>query len=354
MKIILLSIILFAITTCKEEGTTPPIIEGKKFKDPREMVWKADTLLYPGSFQTIMENILGFSSKDIFIYGHCDLSQGKIYHYNGLKWEVLDITNIIGGYDINKMIEFGRNNIWGAGVHNNKDGMLLNYNGSTWGENKFALFYPALSSIDGEKSNDIYACGKNGIIWHYDGKAWALDTIKIKLPQNVNYNLHSLAAYKNEIFILASVYSTKASFRWNKSYFIKGKFKNWVIVDSMDKTVDENNEKWGFKKLTKGENGKLYSIGTRGNYEWDGIKWVRFLIPRFGFNLSVFSDNYMFDLGVGGGDFYNGQSWISLDAIFKDYKKDVFTAAWTDGQELFFIGYTYDGFTDKTIVLHGK
>ena len=59
----------------------PPIVETPK--DPRQMTWTVDTLQYTDCEQTLMRDILPFSAKDIFIYGHCSLPYGYVYHFDG-------------------------------------------------------------------------------------------------------------------------------------------------------------------------------------------------------------------------------------------------------------------------------
>jgi hypothetical protein len=350
-KVIFLFSLFTTLITCSDQGTNPPT---EKPKDPREMIWTADTLAYPESIQTLMSNILAFNSKDIFIYGHNFITKGKTYHFDGIKWEVYDLTQYIGGYNVLKMIAFSRNNIWGAGDRGDVTGLLFNFNGSTWTEYKLASYYPPLYSIDGETANEFYACGRDGIVWYNKNGNWLLDTVKIKRPVDTHYQLGSLAVYNGEVFMLGWVYSSKSGFRWSKDYLIRGKYQSFTVVDSMDAYKNNVAERWGIGKLIKGNNGKLYSRGSRGFYEWDGTNWKNFHQSFYGWGLYVYNDNYMMDLGTGGADFYNGQSWIRLDEIFKNYRNVTFMDAWTNGKELFIIGNTSDAFPQKTIILHGK
>ncbi len=350
-KTLTLLFVFLIILSCTEQGTNPPT---EQPKDPREMTWTADTLAYPESIQTLMSNILAFNSKDIFIYGHNFITKGKVYHYNGNKWEVYDLTQYIGGYNVLKMIAFSRNNIWGVGDRGDAEGLIFNYNGSIWTEYKLASSYPPLYSIDGENANEFYACGRDGIVWYNKNGNWFVDTVKIRHPANTYYQLGSLAVYNGEVFILGRIYSIKRGFSWAREYLIKGKFKNFSVVDSMDFTQDLPIQRWGVGAIIKGENGKLYSKGPRGFYEWTGTEWKNFHQSLYNWGFYVFNDNYQLALGTGGVEYYNGESWIDLAKIWNKYKDITFRAAWTDGKELFIVGNMWNSFPEKTIVLHGK
>lgn len=340
--------------SCADNSTEPD--QTVKPKDPREMTWSADTLAYPESIQTLMSNILAFNSKDIFIYGHNFDTRGKVYHYDGNKWEVYDLTQYIGGYNVLKMIAFSRNNIWGVGDRGSQVGLIFNYNGTTWAEkNDYAKFNPPLYSIDGENASEFYACGRDGIVWYNKNGNWSVDTVKIKRPVDTHYQLGSLAIYNGEVFMLGWVYSSKSGFRWSKDYFIRGKYKSFTVVDSMDATKDIPVQRWGVGALIKGENGKLYSRGSQGFYEWTGTEWKNLHQSIYKWGFYIFNDNYLLALGTGGVEYYNGGSWIDLSiTVLKNYKDVTFRAAWTDGKELFIVGNMWNSFPEKTIVLHGK
>lgn len=340
------------ILSCAEQGTNPPT---EKPKDPREMIWTADTLSYPESIQTLMSNILAFSSKDIFIYGHEFNAKGNVYHYDGIRWEVYDLNKYLYGYNVKKMIAFSRNNIWGVGDRGDATGLIFNFNGTTWTEYKLASSYPPLFSIDGETANEFYACGRDGIVWYNKNGNWLLDTVKIKRPVDTHYQLGSLAVYNGEVFMLGWVYSSKSGFRWSKDYFIRGKYKSFTVVDSMDATKDIPIQRWGVGALIKGENGKLYSRGSQGFYEWTGTEWKNFHQSLYKWGLYIFNDNYLLALGTGGVEYYNGESWIDLSTtVLKNYKDVTFRAAWTYGKELFLVANMWNSFPEKTIILHGK
>jgi hypothetical protein len=63
------------------------------------------------------------------------------------------------------------------------------------------------------------------------------------------------------------------------------------------------------------------------------------------------SDENMFAVGDFGNVFhYNGVDWYQYREL-KDFGV-VYSGVWTDGKEVFVVGYTHDG--GKTIILHGK
>ena len=339
---------ILLLVTCSENSIGPTL---KPPKDPFEMTWTADTIAYEGSMQTLMSNILAFNSKDIFIYGHNDGAFGKVYHYDGIKWEEYDLIKYLYGFNVSKMIAFSRNNICGVGDRGGRKGLIFNYNGNIWTEYTSAGSYSPLLSIDGVTADEFYVSGRNGVVWYNKNGSWIIDTVKIILPQNTELELHSIAVYNGQVFILG--WALNPSIHFDKHYLIQGKIKNWVAVDSMDFTKDIPVQRWGWSNFMKDINGKLYSRGLQGIYEWDGNSWNK-INSSEGWGFYVYNDNYMINLGKGGIDFYNGKSWKRLEEIFNNYKDVTFRAAWTDGSELFLVGNTFDFYPQKTIVLHGK
>ncbi len=83
----ILTLLIFVnINSCSDSG-----VESQPSINPLELIWKSDTLSYPESFQTSMTSIWGSSANDVWVCGHNDRSQGNLWHYNGTKWEAIDL-----------------------------------------------------------------------------------------------------------------------------------------------------------------------------------------------------------------------------------------------------------------------
>jgi len=346
---ILLILSLAAISSCKS-GTEP----GMNYKSPMEMTWTVDTLYYPGSIQTEMYNLLGLNNKDIYAYGHCDDNRGKLYHFNGTKWEVYDITPYIYGCNVFKMLAFRSDNIIGVGTRGaNSKCVVFNYNGLSWTYDMNAEYIPgALNSVAANSPNNIYACGTNGIIYSYDGHYWVKENINIKTPANTSMNFISIAVYNNEVWAIMDARNNSDYFR---SFLIKGVRNNWVIMDSINTNASPIIANRGLFRVFLGENKKLYSSGTRGFYAWNGGQWNLLYNDLDNYHLFVLNDNYIISFGgLNTPKFYNGNSWSNFYSFLPGHDDVEFKDAWSDGKEIFLIGLTINKFPAKTIIYHGK
>ena len=84
-KIFIVVVSLLVLLTGCKKGDTPTNVE--PVKDPRTFTWTADTLGYSDNYQTLMTDIWGNTSRDVFAVGHSSTSDGIMWHFNGTKWE---------------------------------------------------------------------------------------------------------------------------------------------------------------------------------------------------------------------------------------------------------------------------
>ena len=68
---------------CKDDPTKPP---DEIIKKPREYTWTIDTLSYPGSMQTNMQDIWASSPANVYVVGRNERGYGKMYHFNDISW----------------------------------------------------------------------------------------------------------------------------------------------------------------------------------------------------------------------------------------------------------------------------
>jgi len=103
-----------AVSGCKHVSE-PPVV-----KSPREYTWTIDTLAYPNSFQTSMRDIWGSSANDVYVVGHNDQAFGKMWHYDGSRWEPVRLHILEGGPlpnigSLSAIYGFSANDIWAVG-----------------------------------------------------------------------------------------------------------------------------------------------------------------------------------------------------------------------------------------------
>lgn len=67
------------------DGCSDNIIEVKPPKDPRTYSWTADTLSYPGFFQTLVYDMWDSSANDVYAVGHASANDGV----SGIMMEVV-------------------------------------------------------------------------------------------------------------------------------------------------------------------------------------------------------------------------------------------------------------------------
>jgi hypothetical protein len=339
------------LSSCKSHGTDPV---AETYKDPREMTWIVDTLQYENTMQTNMNSILAFSSKDIFIYGHSSDLHGRVYHYDGNKWLPVDIYNSLGGtyYSPHKMISFNNNSIWLAAEDGNYKSRIIRYDGTSWTETATNQSVGGMMTITGKRNDNLYAAGRNGDILYFNGIKWDYDNIKIKPESGGEYFIKSSATFKDTVFFSGSMWGTTK----NIFYQMKGTYKNWNIIDSMVLVNPNSQYKFGDWDFYVTPSNRLLSFGSTGIWEYRNNSYTSLLSVPYCINgMFAISDSYMMAVGDRGyAYFYDGTKWNLIQNLMSGYEDILYQAVWGDGKEMFIIGYTWSGWPQKTIVLHGK
>ncbi len=353
-KIILLVFLLQFVTGCKEKGTEPPT---KYFKNPREMIWTADTLKMPDyAIQLLPQDFFVVSPENIWLavwVGH-----GQIYHFDGKTWEM--VKEIGGGIDclVQGVIP---NSAWAGGyIGRDVNGQFtqnayLGYNtGTSWHDNEFQIRSEILD-LTKDINGNIWACGRNGLVMRYENDKWNADTINLNLSNDIAYWLNSIEYYDGKAYVLAST-ADKISYL-EKYYYLSGNMNNFVVLDSMVFDSPSAIIKWGYLHLYSSTFQKLYSNGLSGVWEYKSKNWEKILDVR-GTIHSVYgvAENYL--LAVGDYDkvlFNDGSSWTSISDLLEiDDPTFVFNNVWTDGYEIIITGYGTVNNKQGTIIWHGK
>jgi hypothetical protein len=351
----IITIAAFVITnSCNTPTEKEPI-----YKDPLTMTWRVDTLEFPGSYQTLLSSIWGSSPNDVYAVGHCEDNDGQFWHYNGVKWEFKNLFQFVeqSSWNLQKVYGFGVNDFWVIGARDRsiagyeyKESLILQNNGS-WIDHKLK-FDSYITDLTGTSSRDIWACGTNGVILHYNGNRWKTDTIKIKkLPLNTDYVLAGILKIENETVIVAWTYNPFLQRR--EQYYIRGTIDNWMIIDSTIFTVNNwgEEERWGDQGLFRTKSGEIFSYGTYGIWSLS-TTWIQRLRINYTIrDLYGMSNNYLIAVADFGRIlFYNGSEWTELRNLITNQERIHFYSVWTNGEEIFLLGVD----NRSTFILHGK
>ncbi len=352
IKTVTLLSLFTILISCNEQGTNP----NKTIKTPREMTWTADTLTSPdpSGGQLMMENILVFSTNDVWVCGWNDIARGLIWHYDGTKWRESNIVEDTGGMRVNDIAGYSSSDLWTVG-YSGQEIFLAHFDGQHWTRQNNMGIKGELLDMSKDPSGNIWACGRNGLIMKYDQTRWIADTIKIKFPYPAEYFLKSIEYYDGKIYVLAS--SLNTSTLVEKYFFVSGNINNWTIADSMDFSLPTSIRKWGYRGLYSSSYNKFYSFGLGGVWSYQLNNWINKKSVSGAINGMFGKDeNYLFAVG----DFqkvlfYDGNNWSDIRDLFHLVDPYfVFENVWTDGYETFIISRNFQGYPVKTIIFHGK
>lgn len=345
--------IIFVAYSCSETITPP---KEEILKDPREMTWTADTITYPESMQTILTSMWVYSPTDAWVAGHNERSRGEIYHFDGNKWtENEPMLNGIqtSPKSIFQVMGITPSNLWIVGdrtAYSRKD-LILNWNGSAWKEHILNIQLRPLR-IFTNRANDIWVGCDSAVVYHYDGIKWERDKPKLNVPEGAVFFINGIIVKENSTYL--NVTSYDITNRRYVLFFLKGNFNNWTVLDSMEIKNPQSIIKWGNWGISLGNEGSIYSFGDFGVWQYVNNEWVH-IIPINYTMRSIYElkTNYKIAVGVYGMVLYNdGVTWHQLKNFFSPGGNIHMTDVWTNGKEVFILGYT--PWPNKTIIWRGK
>ncbi len=345
--------------SCTGDIMGPPVI-----KDPRTYTWTIDTLAYPGSYQTAMQDIWGSSSTDVYVVGHNDQNRGLMWHYDGKQWTDVKLStvqggNIQGAIDLSAIDGFSAASVYAVGEkdYDNPNrppnfldsSLIIRFDGRQWREENIQR-KRWLLSISDTAPNDIWMCGLNGTLYHFNGSQWQRDTVVVSIPPDGEFTLWKVAAVSpSEVYMIGIV--NQNSIARNSWYFLIRQQNRWSVVDSFVVQPGHYETKFGQNGLWVSPEGTLYSFGPH-ILRWTGSSWVKVYETFDALSkMAGTSESNVFAVGDFGKILhYNGVDWYE----FKEVRNlnAVYSSVWTDGREVFVVGFFNDG--SKTLILHGK
>ncbi|MDA3860614.1 MAG: hypothetical protein PF445_05260 [Melioribacteraceae bacterium] len=362
IKIIFLALII-ALNSC-DKSTNP-----QTRKSVRDYTWTIDTLNLPDPFQNKMRSMYAANADDIYLVGHNSTGDpnGCMWHYNGSEWSTVKLREKLGGFQLNSIHGSSSNNVWAVGSKQShgddfKKSFIAQYDGAEWKEHLAktpnGMFDAPISkheiySVFAESETEVWACGAGGLVYHYDGNSWAIDTLKMSLKEDEKLLATDIVIYNSEILLLGRKYNSGEA--WGTYYFLKKQDDKWEIIDSLvQNVIGGNTYKWGIGNFHKSVSNKLYSCGSGGVFEYSRNNWSNIFNSETSItNIDVKKNNEMIIVGTFGLIYhYDGIDWKKITAINNNDISYTGITAYED--EAFIIGYHYYGFPQQTIVLHGK
>ncbi|MEX0736651.1 MAG: hypothetical protein WD182_04360 [Bacteroidota bacterium] len=351
-------VLLLVQLSCKTNPVDPPT------SNPRDYTFTIDTLAYPGSFQTMMYDLWASSPTSVWAVGHNDQNRGLMWHFNGTEWTDVKLSTTQGGsiegpIDLDEVFGFNSVHVFAVGrrLYSNPtpppyfldSSLVIRFDGQQWQE-ELVQRGRALWSISGSSPRDIWTCGSSGTIFHYNGSLWKRDTIPLVVPSDVEYALWDIkSAADGEAFMTGAIRDN--SLMRTTNYFFKLTRGNWSIIDSFAVQPGGSEVRFGVHGLWLAPEGTLYSFGW-DIFRWTGMSWTRLYQSSGALRrMAGSSDTNIFAVGDFGTVLhYNGIDWYEFEELKNP--NIVFSSVWTDGNQVFIIGFFNGG--SKTVVLRGK
>jgi hypothetical protein len=340
--------------------------EPTKFR-PRDLKWSVDTLAYPESFQTMMDGIWGLNKNNVYAYGHSSRSTlGCLYHFDGKKWEPVALSNTVGGdlvgaYNVKYMTGFDYSNIYFSGskkvFSNEVDScVIVHFDGTKWHDENIPLVEDYISCIYGDAPDNIWGFAMNGTVYHYNGVKWSLDTLPHPGYGRPEHDLFGNDMVGNENFgyyISTSSWRNDGGGNYIYTHLFYLKDNKFFLKDSGD-YYDYN----GIHDLWMSPSGQLYKSSTKGIHYRTNNTWQRLTSnERQSFGIHGTADDNIFvtawnhEIQSYVIRHYNGEDWYEYDLnLGNSHFNDIIVL----DNEVFAVGYTRDGYPQKSIILHGK
>ncbi len=302
--------------------------------DPRDYKWTEYVLTQPNSELT-MFSVWGESSKDLYTAGDINGLDNVIYHFDGQKWEWIDLRS---NGSIGSIFGFSRDNIYAASAFAFPEdrGIIFHYDGARWTDLKLKI--GTLFGGTGIAPDDMWFGGAYGTLFHFDGDLVRDYTMADSL------GFYSFAGFATDD-VYAVAYGGKNGIQVN--YFMQWDGVSWKMLE---KDLDDRSV-FGVYIKRIGEN--VYSVnnGLVSKYNRKEHKWavIHASVGYSLYGIDGSSEDNIFAVGTGNTVLhYNGTDWFEYKNLVSDNVE--FGRVWTDGREVFAVGRR-DG---DTHILRGK
>jgi hypothetical protein len=348
--------LLIMLTSCAKQPTEPGPAAPH---GPRELQWSIDTVNYPGSYQTMMFAVWGSAANDVYIVGHNELGFGEMFHYDGSNWSPVSLS--FGSFDLYGIYGFSAKDIWAVGkeiggMSRHDTGLVLHFDGSVWKRYNVPRGSWFIS-VWGSSPSDVWFGGEDNVILHYYGSALVAVPLPPKNAQGIEVSnaMNSLAGDPNSgkpfAYLQSKVLKNDGGMTINR-YLLQYVQGQWIQYDSM---------KTGVWRIWISPSSRFYVAGaglqTGGPNSWiplfeddptmtvsgiGGTSDDNLFICGYGFKGNATS--YVFH--------FNGKDWYRFKEtqLYNYIPYDL----WTNGSEVFVVGYVTTVSGEKTLIMHGK
>jgi len=299
-----------------------------------------------------MSSIWGSSENDIYMCGHASSSPGNLWHYDGTKWLAIDLWDKIGeSANLTSVHGTSWKNVWVVGyqtrgIDDSKIPYIINYDGLYW--HKYGIDVDmAPYNVYVVSNNDVWVCGTDGIVGHFNGSEWEMDTVTVDKSVDEEFLLYDIKEIDLKIHLLGNRFLKTGE---NQVLYYFQYNNNWLKIDSA--FIDKYEFKWGSKGQFVSTNKELYSFGYGGIYKNKDKHWNNI------FNLEGISALYIQDnnnmICTGNFNVYHndGNNWEKI--IYDQNTSILLTGIWMSKNEAIIIGNLLDETPQKTIVLRGE
>ncbi len=341
------ALLLFTLSlsvTCEKSPTGPELT-----KDPRTYTWTIDTLyIFPN--QILLDRIWGTSANNLYAVGHSSGSAGTMWHFDGNKWTNVKLGQFEGGtipapFDLKDIHGLSGDNIFAVGNRPpfiSGASFIIHFDGNKWTEQHAPSESYSLLSVWMNASNDVWACGWNGTLLHYDGIQWKKDSVVVSMPPGATFQLTSIARTPSgEMLMLGAAYEVippEMFLRWTYYFFRRGN-NVWTLHDTFVRSEGDRGGKWGAFRLAVLPTGTVYSVDSYGLFQWNGTQWIK-RYSNIKNTAAVFGtdDNNLFVAGaIGLLVHYNGTDWFEYSALVR--QNTHYAGGWVDENQAFVLGW---------------
>lgn len=349
--LVVVTAIVFTSTTC-HKPTGPGDDSGISRRD---YTWTVDTLVYPDSPMTELVSLWGNSPKNVWAVGHDWNWDANIFHYDGQKWTPITGAVTAQPYAVfyQDIIGFGENELFLVGSKvtfspiYHESNLIVHYDGTHFQVMDTPVGDNGLLKIWGSDRTNIWACGWDGILFHFDGSVWT------RVPFDTTQVILSIFGFGRDYLYSTSAYEVTPDGKYADTttcFFSSYQNGTWIKEDSLIGGGDR--VYWygfGFNDLWGTSPDNLYSISSwvwhRESGQWKMMLGDYWMLNRIRGSAS----NNIFALGDNGIVFhFNGENWGRILTNYYNTNARFFAAMPFD-KEVFILGF----WNNKSWVLHG-
>jgi len=199
--------------------------------------------------QLNLYSVCMLNASDGWAVGH----DGTVIHWNGTEWMNFPSNT---NYTLYSVSMADANDGWAMGYD------WIHWNGTSWKEDSDAVMIPNVNSVYMVNSNNAWAAGELGSIWHWNGTQWSLN-----------------ANVSGPMYVFDSVFMTSATDGW-----AVGWWGTLIPQNATTVTLHWDGTQWtyvggplliGLNSVYMVSSNDGWAVGAQGTIiHWTGSEWV--------------------------------------------------------------------------------